>query len=466
MNPSTSHLESLLQGHKSHCAEYPYPSASRRREHLLRLGREIERQTDALLGALYKDLGKCPVEAYTSEVGFALRDIRFAAMHLKTWMKPRRAATPWIAQPGRAHVKPMPLGAVLILGPWNYPFQLLVSPMASALAAGNAVCLKPSEFAPATAGVVQDICRACFPAEQVSVAMGDHGTGADLAALPFDHIFFTGSAENGRLVAQAAAENLTPVTLELGGKAPCVVCADAPLETTARRVMWGKCLNAGQTCVAPDHVWVHHSIEEAFLGELRKASRSMAPVRPPDPGPSDYGRIVNRRHFDRLEKLLEGTAIYDGGERDRDTLVFAPAILTRVDPSAAAMREEIFGPLLPVLPFRSFDGVLREMLGRPAPLAAYLFTRDRNTMRLFEENVKTGGICVNDTVSHILPPDLPFGGFGASGYGSCRGRAGFDRFGHAKPILRRGWVPDLPFRYPPHTAGLGLIKKVFQFLAG
>ncbi|MBN2327234.1 MAG: aldehyde dehydrogenase family protein [Candidatus Omnitrophica bacterium] len=466
MNTPKQKLEFLLQKQKAYSVERPFPSASQRREHLLLLERTIIEQTDNLLDALHQDLGKCPVEAYTSEVGLVLRDIRFAVKKLKKWMKPQHTRNPLFVQPGRAYVKPAPLGVVLIIGPWNYPFQLLFSPLAAALAAGNAVCLKPSEFAPAASRVIHDICRACFPEEQVSVVQGDHQISADLATLPFDHIFFTGSAKTGRLVAQAAASNLIPVTLELGGKSPCVVCDDAPLKKTARRILWGKSLNAGQTCVAPDHIWVHHSIEQDFLNELKHAARSLTPVRPPDLKQGDYSRIINHLHYDRLEKLLEGTTIYDGGERDRETLIFAPAILTNVDPSQPVMQEEIFGPVLPVLPFRSFDDVMQEMYTRPTPLAAYLFTRDRKTMQIFEEHVQAGGICINDSVSHILPPDLPFGGLGASGYGSYHGRAGFDRLSHAKPILRRGFTPDLPFRYPPYAAGLSMIKKAFQFLAG
>jgi aldehyde dehydrogenase (NAD+) len=362
-------------------------------------------------------------------------------------------------------VRPEPKGTVLVVGPWNYPFQLLFSPLAGALAAGNAVCIKPSEFAPATAREVETLCQSAFPDGWVTVVQGDHRVSTALVQLPFDHIFFTGSTATGRLVAKSAAGNLVSTTLELGGKSPCVVCADAPLAVSARRVVWGKCLNAGQTCVAPDHVWVHESVEQAFLGELRTAARAMVPTRPPAAQTGDYGRIVNARHFDRLEGLLEGARLFDGGERDRDSLVFAPAILTEVGEGHPAMREEIFGPLLPVLPFRSLEALVRKLNARPRPLAAYVFTRDRDRARMFRERVVAGGICVNDTVSHIIPPDLPFGGLGESGIGRYRGRAGFACFSHEKPILARGFFPDLPFRYPPYTISVDLLKRAYRWLS-
>jgi aldehyde dehydrogenase (NAD+) len=437
-----------------------------RHDDLRALAHATETHTDALLDALQTDLGKCSTEAYTSEVGLVLRDLRFAQKHLKRWMKDRRTGVPLMARPGRAYVHPEPLGVVLVVGPWNYPFQLLFAPLVAALAAGNAVCLKPSEFAPATAQVVRELCASAFPEDHVTVALGDHLVSAHLVSQPFDHIIFTGSTDTGRKVAESAARNLTPVTLELGGKSPCVVCADAPLARTARRILWGKCLNAGQTCVAPDYVMAHESIIDRLLPELKQAARDMVPRRPPDPDLGDYGRIVNQRHFDRLVGLMEGTTLFDGGERDRERLTLAPAILTGVGWDHPVMREEIFGPLLPVLPFHSLETLMRDMAARPKPLAAYLFTTDRSTIRAFRGTMTAGSLCINDTVSQLLPPDLPFGGVGASGYGRYRGRAGFDRFSNPKAILERGFKPDLPFRYPPYTTRLAVLKNAFRWLAG
>lgn len=442
------------------------PCIEERRAMLRALAAGIDARQDKLLEALRKDLGKSPVEAYTSELGFVLRDIRFASRHLGRWMKKRRVRAPLMTQPGRAFVRLEPKGVCLIIGPWNYPLQLLLSPLVGAIAAGNAACIKPSEFASASARELEALCRSVFPDGWVSVVQGDCNASNELVKLPFDHIFFTGSASIGRLVAEAAARNLTSTTLELGGKSPCVVCADAPLTVTAKRIAWGKCLNAGQTCVAPDHVWVHESVERAFLDELKRAVRALVPMRPPEPEIGDYARIINGRHFDRLEKLLEGTRILDGGERDRERRIFSPTILTDVDEDHATMQEELFGPLLPVLPFQSLDDLIRKINAKPAPLAGYIFTRSRKSARMFRECVIAGGICVNDTVSQILPPDLPFGGVGESGMGSYRGRAGFDCFSHAKPVLTRGFFPDLPFRYPPYTVGLGLVKRVYRWLGG
>ncbi|MEM9799771.1 MAG: aldehyde dehydrogenase family protein [Planctomycetota bacterium] len=458
-------LEGLFARQRAYVRERSRPGLAERRADLQKLMRAIEERADTLLEALAADLGKCAIEAYTSEVGFVLRDIRHALSHLGGWMKPRGARTPLITRPGRASCRPEPLGVVLIIGPWNYPLQLLVSPLTGAIAAGNAVCLKPSEFAPHVAAAVRELCADVFPADQVTVVEGGRDVSAGLTALPFDHIFFTGSTATGRAVARAAAENLTPVTLELGGKSPCVVTEDAPIATTAKRIVWGKILNAGQTCVAPDHVWVAAGAERELLEALKVAARQLVPNRPPDPEPGDYGRIVNEAHFDRLESLIDGATVFDGGERDRATLRFAPAIVTEASLEHPLMREEIFGPILPVLPYRSLDDVLGRIADGPSPLAAYVFTENRDVARDFGDRVRAGGICINDTVTHLMPADLPFGGVGASGHGRYRGRAGFDAMSNLKAVLHRGFVPDLPLRYPPFKTGIGMIKRSYRWLA-
>ncbi|MEM6675103.1 MAG: aldehyde dehydrogenase family protein [Planctomycetota bacterium] len=465
MTETDRDLEALLERQRAYARKRGTPGVAERRADLARLARAMEARTDTLLEALAADLGKCAIEGYTSEVGLVLRDVRHAIRRLGRWTKPRRAGTPVIAKPGRAFAQPEPLGVVLIIGPWNYPLQILLSPLVGALAAGNVVCLKPSELAPRTAAAVRELCAEVFAEDQVSVVEGDHTVSARLTALPFDHIFFTGSTATGRKVARAAAENLTPVTLELGGQSPCVVTADAPMDVTAKRILWGKSLNAGQTCVAPDHVWVEEGAEAALLEALKRASHRLVPTRPPDPEPGDYGRIVNERHFDRLERLLEGATVFDGGERDRATLRFAPTILTGIDETHALMQEEIFGPLLPVLTYRSMETLLERFADGPSPLAAYLFTSSRDVALRFRERVRAGSICVNDTVSQIMPADLPFGGVGESGHGRYRGRAGFDAMSNLKGVLHRGFKPDLPFRYPPFQTALGVIQKSYRWLA-
>lgn len=459
-------LETLLNRQRTFVSHRGFPTTALRRDHLRSLAYAVDTHSDTLMDALYEDLGKCVTEAYTSEVGLVLRDIRFAIKHLGRWTRGRRTRVPLMARPGRARLCPEPLGVVLIIGPWNYPFQLLFAPLVAALAAGNAVCLKPSEFAPATTQVICELCKSAFDEEHVSVVPGDHETSRVLVSLPFDHIFFTGSTDTGRKIAQAAGNHLTPVTLELGGKSPCVVCADAPLARSANRILWGKCLNAGQTCVAPDYVLAHESIVDELLAELKRAARRFVPQRPPDPKRGDYGRIVNQHHFDRLIRLMEGATLFDGGECDRDRLILAPAILTDIDWNHPVMQEEIFGPLLPVLTFDSLEDLMRDLAARPKPLAAYLFSQHRKTLETFQEKMVAGSLCINDTVSQLLPPDLPFGGVGASGYGRYRGRAGFDRFSNPKAILQRRFRPDLPFRYPPYTTPLHVLKRAFRWLAG
>lgn len=459
-------VKSVFERQRAYVTGREPPTLSMRQDHLRRLGDAIELRESALLDALRQDLGKCATEAYTSEVGFVLRDIRHALKHVKRWMKPRRTGTPLLIKPARAYVKPEPLGVVLIVGPWNYPLQLLFSPMVGALSAGNAVCLKPSEFAPATANALHDLIAATFDPDHVAVVRGDHQVSKTLTSLPFDHIFFTGSTATGQMVAQAAAERLVPVTLELGGKSPCVVCADAPLKLAARRIMWGKQLNAGQTCVAPDFVLAHESIAADLMNELKQAALEFVPPAQAESDLSGYGRIVNLRHFERLMHLMEQAKVFAGGESDVQRLTIRPAVLTDVDWNHPLMREEIFGPLLPVLTFRSFDETIAKLNEMPKPLAAYLFTKDRRLMNQFESCVAAGGICINDTVIQASPADLPFGGVGPSGHGRYRGKAGFDCFSNLKAVVRRGYFFDLPFRFPPYKTSLSILRRAYRWFAG
>ena len=344
------------------------------------------------------------------------------------------------------------------------PSSAALSPLVGALAAGNCACLKPSEQAPATADALRSLIAETFPDALVTVCCGGADIASQLVSLPFDHVFFTGSGRVGQKVMAAAAENLTPVTLELGGKSPCVVCADADPALSARRIMWGKILNAGQTCVAPDHVLVESSIREAFLEELKQASYAMVPDRPPEAMADGYGRILDEANFDRLRSYLEQGRVDSGGECNRATLTFCPTILVEVEPGAPVMREEIFGPILPVLSCRDFDEALAQVRQLPKPLAAYLFTNNRATQKRFRREMLAGSICINDTISQIVPAELPFGGVGASGFGSYRGRAGFDRFSHAKSVLTRGTLFDPGLRYPPQTTGLKTMARAFPWL--
>jgi aldehyde dehydrogenase (NAD+) len=386
----------------------------------------IESRESTLLHALHTDLRKSPHEAYTSEIGLVLGEIRHALKHLPAWMQPQRRRVPWLAWPGRAAVHPEPYGVALIIGPWNYPFQLLLSPLVGAIAAGNCAVLKPSEFAPHAAAVIAKLIADNFPPEYLTFAEGDRQVAEALLREKFDTIFFTGSTNVGRVVMAAAARHLTPVTLELGGKCPAIVCADAPLDVTARRIAWGKFMNAGQTCVAPDFVLVDQSIREPLANALRQAVREFYgdnPQRSPD-----YGRIVNHRHFDRLSAFATG---------DAADLYIPPTILTDATWDSPVMQDEIFGPILPVLEFDSFDDVLARLRDRPTPLALYLFTNDRATQERVVAGTRSGGVCINDTVVHMIGHDLPFGGVGDSGIGHYHGKASFDCFTHQRTIVRR-----------------------------
>lgn len=437
-------------------------SAGFRRAGLASLAAALDSREPELLAALHTDLRKRAQDAYATEIGFVLNEIRHAQRHLPAWMKPARRRSPALAWPARTHVHPDPYGVALILGPWNYPLQLLLSPLVGAIAAGNCTVLKPSEFAPATTAVVSGLIRATFPEEYIAIVEGGSDTAGALLAEKFDTIFFTGSTETGRAVMAAAARHLTPVTLELGGKCPCIVCLDAPVETTARRILWGKFMNAGQTCVAPDHLWVDSRIAPALLAAMRDA---LAGFYGPDPRKSPhFGRIINQRHFDRLAAYLEDGTIFHGGDHDAADLYLAPTILTGVAADSPVMTEEIFGPILPVMEFTNLDTVLAGFIARPKPLAMYLFTSNRNTQHQVLAGSRSGGVCINDTILHILGNDLPFGGVGESGMGNYHGRASFDCFSHQRVVMRRPFGLDPRFRYPPASLPLDRFKRLLRFL--
>ena len=424
----------------------------------------IEAHEGELLASLHADLHKPPQEAYASELGVVLGEIRHAVGHLPQWMKPRRGGMSLLTLPGRAYIHPDPCGVILIVGPWTYPFQLLFTPLVGAIAAGNCACMKPSELAPHTSAVMTRLIRATFPEEYIAVVEGGREESEALLAQRFDCIFFTGSTHVGRSVMTAAARHLTPVTLELGGKSPCIVCADSPLGVTARRIVWGKYMNAGQTCVAPDYILVDRKVRDALLAAMSQAIRDFYG---PDPLSSpDYGRIVNRRHFDRLVGYLDQGTIIHGGGSSPSELYIEPTILSDVSLASPMMEEEIFGPILPVVDFVDFEQALAFVRNRPAPLALYLFTNDRQTQQRLVAETCSGGICINDTVVHLLGKDLPFGGVGKSGMGSYHGRASFDAFTHSKSVMERALWADPGVRYPPFAQPLGTFKRIFRFMMG
>jgi aldehyde dehydrogenase (NAD+) len=433
-----------------------------RREQLQKFSAALERHESHLLAALQADLRKSSFQGYTSELVLLQAEIRQALKNLSRWTAPARRRTPWFVAPARGWVQSEPFGVALIFGPWNYPVQLLLVPLVSAIAAGNCAVLKPSELAPRTAEAVAALVSETFADNFVSIFNGGVDVAEALLGERFDKIFFTGSTCVGRAVMAAAAKHLTPVTLELGGKCPVIVCADAAVEQAAKRIAWGKFMNAGQTCVAPDFVLVQRGVRDAFVVALKKSLREFYGE---DASKSpDYGRIVNARHFARLVNYLRDGKIIHGGEQDAKDLFLAPTVLTEVLPESPVMQEEIFGPILPVLEFDKLDDAIALLRERPTPLALYVFTRDGATQARVLAETRSGGACINDVVSHMIGTGLPFGGLGESGMGAYHGRAGFDEFTHQRAILRRALWLDPPFRYPPPKLSLAGLKRAIKFL--
>ena len=423
---------------------YPFRLAA-----LQRLQNAVRKKEAAILAALKEDLGKGTTESYMTEVGFVLEELSFCIRHLKGWMRPRRVRTPLPLFPGRCRIYPEPLGVALILSPWNYPFQLCMAPLIGAIAAGCCAVVKPSELAPATAAVVKELLDGIFDSRHIRTILGGREETAALWSQPFDLIFFTGGERVGKMVMAAAAQNLTPVVLELGGKSPCIVERTADLRLAARRICFGKLLNAGQTCVAPDYVLAQASIREPLIQELKKAMRDMLgeePLTAPD-----YPHIISRGHFDRLTGLMQGQRLLYGGETDPIGRRIAPALIDRPAPDAPVMQEEIFGPLLPVLSFDDLSDALRFVAERPRPLALYLFTEDKRSEKTVLQTLSFGGGCVNDTVMHLVTPHMGFGGVGTSGMGDYHGKRSFDAFTHYKSMLHQSTGMDPAIRYRPYT---------------
>ena len=434
-----------------------------RYEQLDALAAMLTEHGDRFSAALASDLGKPATEAWTTELGFSLNDIAHQRRHLADWATPRKVRTPLTFRPGRSRVIPEPKGVALIIAPWNYPLQLLIAPMAAAIAAGNAVVAKPSELAPATADALVDLCGRHLDHHAIKVVAGGVDESTALLQQRFDHILFTGGTRVGRIVMRAAAEHLTPVTLELGGKSPAIVAADADLRVAARRLVWGKFTNAGQTCIAPDYLLAERSIRDGLVEEMVAAMDEFYGT---DPQRSaDYGRIVHTGHVDRLAELLgderSGRRVVGGGV-DVDDRYVAPTVLIDPDPAAPIMREEIFGPLLLVIAVDSVAEAIEFVNERPKPLALYVFSRDDDTVDTVVERTSSGGVGINNTLLHIGPPELPFGGIGPSGMGAYHGRTGFDTFSHLRSVYERAVRPDPSLAYPPYT---GLKQRILRRLA-
>ncbi len=426
---------------------------------LKKLHRAIRSHQSELAQAMRTDLGKSASESYMCEIGLTLSELSFQIRHLKKWARPKRHMTDLANFHGRSFSLREPYGCVLVMSPWNYPFLLCMEPLIGAIAAGNCCILKPSAYSPATSAAIKALIQEVFPEEYAAVIEGGRAENSALLEERFDYIFFTGGVTVGKLVMEKAAVHLTPVTLELGGKSPCIVDKTSDLKLAAARIAFGKYLNCGQTCVAPDYLLIHRSVKEAFLDHLSRMITEMYGSHPLDN--PDYGKIINQKHFQRLVNLMTPEKVIYGGATDPASLRIAPAIMDHVTREDAVMQEEIFGPILPVIAFDDIEEAFRFVLEGEKPLAAYLFTGDKKTEKHFLDRISFGGGCINDTVVHLATSRMGFGGVGCSGMGSYHGRRSFETFTHEKNILKKyGWV-DLPLRYQPHGKTKDKIIRMF-----
>ncbi|MEF9879633.1 MAG: aldehyde dehydrogenase [Clostridia bacterium] len=418
----------------------------------------IEKHEEDILSALHEDLGKCAFEGYLTEVAMVKQELNDAIAHLGRWMKPKRARTAIAQLPGKCRIHAEPYGVTLIMSPWNYPFQLTIAPLIGAICAGDCAVVKPSAYSAATSALLVRMISELFEPQYVAAAEGGRAENAALLEQCFDFIFFTGSPAVGRLVMEKASRYLTPVSLELGGKSPVIVDETADIALTAKRLAWGKFLNAGQSCVAPDYVLVHQSREqelvEALIAEIRRMYGS-APL-----ANENYPKIINQHHFERLVGLLGGGAVSHGAQVDAEARRISPTLLTDVTWDSPVMQEEIFGPILPILTYRKLEEAIDKLNHRPKPLALYLFTRNPAAEQAVLGQVSFGGGCVNDTVLHLATAHMPFGGVGESGMGGYHGKYSFDAFSHHKSILKRYAKPDVSLRYAPYGDKLKWLKKL------
>lgn len=416
---------------------------------LQQIKRLVKENESELLHALKQDLNKPEVEAWITELSYVTGEVDHVIKHLKKWAKKRKVSTPLIVQPGRSYIIPEPLGTILIIGAWNYPLQLILAPLVAAISAGNCAIVKPSELAPATSAILAKLIPHYISNELVSVIEGSVEETTQLLTLPFDHIMYTGNGQVGRIVMTAAAKHLTPVTLELGGKSPVYIDESADLNVTAQRLVWGKWMNAGQTCIAPDYVLIKDNIVDELVQALKKQIQAMFGD---DPQKSEsYGRIINERHFERICGYMNSGNVLHGGKTDKLDCYIEPTIILNPAQDSALMTEEIFGALLPILTVSSFEAAIAFVNKRDKPLSSYIFTKDKGQQNTWTSKVSSGSQCINDVIMFNAVPELPFGGVGPSGFGRYSGKSGFDNFSHLKSVLYRPFIKDLPVRFAPYT---------------
>lgn len=454
--------ESILEKQREYLSDIGTIDVNTRIENLKKLKNVIKKYEEEIIDALNKDLGKHIFESYSNEVGFVYGSINYSIKNIKNWSKIRKVKNDAAQLPGKSYIYKSHYGAVLIIGPYNYPFQLLIEPLIGAICGGNTVILKPSEYATHTENIIERIIKETFDEKYIAVVTGDYKVNSELLDLQFDYIFFTGSVNVGKIVMEKASKHLTPVTLELGGKSPVIVHNTADLRISAKRIMWGKLINAGQTCVAPDYVLAHESIYEDLIKEFIKVTKEF--YGEDIINNKDFGRIINERHMDRLSNILnhDKEKIVFGGNIDLEKKYISPTILKDVMVEDMVMREELFGPILPVIKYKDMEDIKYYISKNKNPLALYVFSEDSN----FSEDVITrftfGGGCVNDTISHVASTYLPFGGIGSSGMGNYHGKASFDTFTHTKSIVKKRSKFDIKLVFPPYKDKVNLIKKIMR----
>ena len=426
---------------------------------LQKLKASILKYESEIHAAIQKDLGKSEFESYMCETGLTLSEITYMLKHIRSFAKEKRVHTPLAQFHSRSYRKPSPHGVVLIMSPWNYPFLLTIEPLVDAIAAGNTAVIKPSAYSPHTSAVIYRMISECFAPEYVSVITGGRAENTCLLGEKFDYIFFTGSQSVGKEVMRKAAEHLTPVTLELGGKSPCIVEKSANLKLAARRIVFGKYLNCGQTCVAPDYIYCDASVKDALLKEISRQIRKQFGKDPLHN--KNYGKIINEKHFQRICSLIDPSKVVVGGENSPERLQIAPTVMDQVTFQDAVMGQEIFGPVLPVLTYRTLDEAVSQIQSMPHPLALYLFTSDQTVVQKVTSRCGFGGGCINDTIIHLATSEMGFGGFGESGMGAYHGKDGFDTFSHYKSIVdKKTWL-DLPMRYQPYRSVHNKLIHIF-----
>ena len=444
-------IDEILESQRRYFRSGATLSVSFRIEMLKKLRNAVEKYENEIGEALRKDLGKSDYEGFMCETGLVKSEISYMIRHTHRFASKHRVYTPLAQFASSSYKKPCPYGNVLIMSPWNYPFLLTIDPLADAIAAGNTAVVKPSAYSPATSAVIAKMLSECFPPEYVAVVTGGRKENAALLDKKFDFVFFTGSQNVGKEVLRHTAETLTPAVLELGGKSPCIVDSTAKLKLAAKRIVFGKYLNCGQTCVAPDYILCHQSVREKLTEEICvqiKKQYGEDPLTNPD-----YGKIINEKHFDRICGLLDKDKIVLGGRCRRETLQLEPTVMDHVTWEDAVMQEEIFGPIMPILTFDSFDEIYSMLAGKPKPLALYLFSEDKQRIKEVTERCSYGGGCINDTIIHLATSEMGFGGVGESGMGSYHGKDGFETFSHTKSIVDKKTWMDLPMRYQPYKKG-------------